>query len=95
MSIYEKIIPGNLVVFAMYEYDVILGIDWLAKHYANIDCAWKQVTLRPWEDAKVTFVVLRGNTLLPTISAIQARKLIASGDVFGIRCQDLGKEGRE
>lgn len=50
LSICGKIFPTNLVVFAMFGYDVILGMDWLAKHYANIDCTRKQVTLRLWGD---------------------------------------------
>jgi hypothetical protein len=80
LSICGKILPANLVVFAMFGYDVILGMDWLAKHHANIDCARKRVTLRPWGDTEVTFVGSRANTLLPVISAVQARKFIASGD---------------
>jgi hypothetical protein len=39
LSICGEILPANLVVFAMFGYDVILGMDWLAKHHANIDCA--------------------------------------------------------
>jgi hypothetical protein len=53
---------------------------WLIKHHANIDCARKRVTLRPWGSMEVTFIGSRANTLLPTISAIQARRLITSGD---------------
>lgn len=43
-SICVKITLESLVVFAMFKYNVILEMDWLAKHYANIDCARKQVT---------------------------------------------------
>jgi hypothetical protein len=80
LSICGKILPANLVVFAMFGYDVILGMDWLAKHHANIDCTRKRVTLRPWGDTEVIFVGSRANTLLLVISAVQARKFIVSGD---------------
>jgi hypothetical protein len=34
----DRVLPANLVVFQMLGFDVILGMDWLSKHYANIDC---------------------------------------------------------
>jgi hypothetical protein len=37
LSICGKILPANLVVFAMFSYNVVLGMDWLTKHHANID----------------------------------------------------------
>ena len=34
---------ANLLIMDMQEYDVILGMDWLAQHSAVIDCAKKRV----------------------------------------------------
>lgn len=79
LSICGKIHPKNLVVFTIFGSDIILGVDWLAKHHANIDCAGKSVTLRPWGDTEVAFVGSWANTLLPVISAVQAWKFIVSG----------------
>ena len=56
ISIYGRVLSINLVVLPMISYDVILGIDWLAKHLVIIDYAQKQVTLRPWGEGKVTYV---------------------------------------
>jgi hypothetical protein len=50
------------------------------RHSAIIDCALKQVTLMPWGEGKVTYVGSRARSLPPTISAVQARKLIIGGD---------------
>jgi hypothetical protein len=49
IAINVSILPANLVVLPLHGYDVILGMDWLAKHFASIDCARKLVTLKPWE----------------------------------------------
>jgi hypothetical protein len=38
ISIGRRILLANLVVFKMLGYDVILGMDWLSKHHASIDC---------------------------------------------------------
>jgi hypothetical protein len=80
ISIYGSVLPANLVVLSMFSYDVILRMDWLTKHSAVVDCALKQVTLTPWGEGKVTYVGSRARSLPPTISAVQARKLIIRGD---------------
>ena len=80
VSIYGRILPTNLVVLLMFSYDVILGMDWLMEYSAVINCAWKQVTLTPWGEGKMTYVGSRVRSLPPTISAVQARKLIIRGD---------------
>ena len=48
----EFSISGNtlcvdLIILKMHDYDVILGMDWLSKHYAKIDCKKNKVTFRP------------------------------------------------
>jgi hypothetical protein len=80
VSICGRVLPANLVVLPMFSYDVILRMDWLTKHSAIIDCILKQVTLMPWGEGKVTYVGTRARSLPPTISAMQARKLIIGGD---------------
>jgi hypothetical protein len=56
VSISRRVLPANLVVLLMFSYDVILGMDWLTKHSAVIDCALKRVTHMPWGEGKVTYV---------------------------------------
>ena len=36
--------PGDLVVLSMSEFDVILGMDWLSKHGATLDCVSRTIT---------------------------------------------------
>ena len=79
ISICGRVLPANLVVLPMFSYDVILGMDWLMRHSAVIDCTQKQVTLTPWGGGKMTYVGSRARSLPPTISAMRARKLIIGG----------------
>ena len=37
---------ANLVIFEMIGYDVILGMDWLSRHHAHINCQRKEITFR-------------------------------------------------
>jgi hypothetical protein len=41
VSICGRVLPANLVVLLIFSYDVILGMDWLMRHSAIIDCARK------------------------------------------------------
>jgi hypothetical protein len=79
VSICGRVLLANLVVLLMFSYDIILRMDWLTRHLAVIDCTRKQVMLTSWGEGKVTYVGLLARSLPPTISAVQARKLIIRG----------------
>jgi hypothetical protein len=42
-----NIMPANLVVFEMSGFDIILGMDWLSKYHACVDCFCKEIVFRP------------------------------------------------
>ncbi|KAA0056300.1 pol protein [Cucumis melo var. makuwa] len=77
-------IPGHvievtLLVLDMLDFDVILGMDWLAANHASIDCSRKEVTFNPPSMASFKFKG-EGSRLLPqVISAIRASKLLSQG----------------
>ena len=54
------------------EFDVILGIDWLSRHQAIVDCRRKRVTLRTPNDDEVIFIGKRSNHLSNVKSAATA-----------------------
>jgi len=70
---------SDLIEMPFRDYDIIMGMDWLARHHAMIDCRLKTVTfgLPQYGD-----VVIHGERqLLPSniISAALARKMIRKG----------------
>ena len=70
---------ANLIEIEMYNFDVILGMDWLTAHYAIIDCRKKHVCFSPPNVFSFEFQgTPRGWSIL-TIFALQAKKLIDSG----------------
>lgn len=79
MGIGERIFLANLIAFLVQGFDVILGMDWLAMHYASIDCAWKEVTFKLPKGETITFVGLQVWSLPPILSAVQPRKLALGG----------------
>uniref|UniRef100_A0A2N9IM06 CCHC-type domain-containing protein n=1 Tax=Fagus sylvatica TaxID=28930 RepID=A0A2N9IM06_FAGSY len=72
-------LEANLVLLDMYEFEVILGMDWLSTFHASIDCFGKKVVFRiPGQDE----FVFEGDHVVrppPLVSAMQAKRLLRKG----------------
>ncbi|KAL5561904.1 hypothetical protein UlMin_031651 [Ulmus minor] len=75
----EKELYVDLIVLDKYDYDVILGMDFLAKYNATIECRLRRVTFWPSEEEKFSFIGERHRKPKTVISAMEARKMISSG----------------
>ena len=42
----EVNLPADLIILDMHDFDVILGMDWLEKYYATMDCFSKTITFK-------------------------------------------------
>ena len=69
----------DLLPLVLLEFDVILGMDFLSKYHAKVDCFKKKVWLTKSDGVEVVFKGRR--RILPTcvISAVKARKLLSKG----------------
>lgn len=68
---------ADLIPFKLGEFDVILGMDWLTTHDAQIDCKNKKVILQSPEKVKVVFRGQRQAKQFLTI--MQAKRLMRQG----------------
>ncbi|XP_074336685.1 uncharacterized protein LOC141673855 [Apium graveolens] len=67
---------ASLIPFKLGEFDVILGMDWLSKNNAQIDCKNRRVRLQSGDQKKK--VVFRGNKKEEKfLSIAQAKKLLS------------------
>ena len=67
---------ADLIVLDIHDFDIILGMDWLAKHPATVDCYRKEVQFsQPWEP-EVIFCGERKILSTSLISVIQANKML-------------------
>ena len=85
----DKICPGckieiegcmfkvDLIPFKMGEFDVILGMDWLANCDATIECRKKQVRIRREGEKEIIFQGQKQSNKFLTV--IQAKKLLRHG----------------
>ncbi|XP_075096167.1 uncharacterized protein LOC142174278 [Nicotiana tabacum] len=76
--IQNLVFPADLLEMPFQDYDVIVGIDWLHRHHAVVDCRLKQVTFRT---PAHSHIVVQGERSLTSniISAVLARKMICQG----------------
>ena len=65
----------DLIELPVLEFDVILGIDWLDKYDANINCRTKSLVLKP-QGEEVIFQGDRSEVPTNLISAMKARRLL-------------------
>ncbi|KAL8117783.1 hypothetical protein AgCh_015616 [Apium graveolens] len=67
----------DLIPFKLGEFDVILGMDWLSKHDAQIDCRNKKVMVKTPDERIVMF---KGQKQVKKfLTMIQAKKLLRQG----------------
>ena len=70
---------GDLIKLSLRGFDVILGMDWLSRQQALVNCRMKRVTLRIPNEDEVTFIDESSNHLSNVISAAIARTMVRKG----------------
>ncbi|KAL5581770.1 hypothetical protein UlMin_014212 [Ulmus minor] len=69
----------DLIMLSLHDYDVILGMDFLSKYNATIECRHRRVVFRPTESDEFSYVGEGGRSHKVIISSMRARKLLSSG----------------
>ncbi|XP_075658997.1 uncharacterized protein LOC142628845 [Castanea sativa] len=72
-------ILANLVLLDMHDFDIILGMDWLASYNASVQCFEKKVVFRPPSESEFLFKALCLPFMPRVISCIQANRLLRKG----------------
>ena len=71
--------PADLIVFPLLELDIILGMDWLTRHRAVVNCYTKEVIFEVPGHDKVIFCGERQAVPGCLVSAMTAFRLIQEG----------------
>ena len=69
---YDRGFSANLRALPFHEFDLILGMDWLSKHRAIVDCDKKTLRLKCFDLSKVTVHGIQSGAVSNVISAMQA-----------------------
>ncbi|XP_052888037.1 uncharacterized protein LOC128296640 [Gossypium arboreum] len=83
LEVQGVVFSTDLMELSFEEFDIILGMDWLVKQRAKLDCAAKRMVLKSKEDEEVTVIGERRDYLSNVISMLRAEKLVRKGyEVF-------------
>ena len=77
--IHDREFSADLIALPFREFDLILGMDWLSKHQAIIDCDKKTIVLRCSNQSEVIVHGVRSSPMSNVISTMQGRRLLRKG----------------
>ncbi|XP_021754618.1 uncharacterized protein LOC110719944 [Chenopodium quinoa] len=93
LTISEVKFPSDLIAFDLKDLDVIVGMDWLGKYKAQIDCAARKVTLYGPAKTRVTYRKEGKSQEIRIISALQLHKCLKKGyPLFTCSLQEIRDE---
>ena len=67
------VLEANVIPLGMYDFDVILGMDWLSTHRASVNCFAKKIVFRKPRYPKLEFDSDRRILLTYMISTLKAK----------------------
>ncbi|KAH6784453.1 hypothetical protein C2S52_009412 [Perilla frutescens var. hirtella] len=79
LNIEDKSFKSDLYVIKIQDFDVILGMDWLASAHATIDCLGREIVFQPPGKQDTRIYGSRLGAKVPVISAMKAAKLLKEG----------------
>ena len=79
VEIDSKMYPTDLIELDVLDFDVILGMDWLSKNYASIDCHDKCVRFKSKENIEFVFQGERSEVLTRLVSVMKVKRLLDKG----------------
>ena len=72
LVIQNKNFPPDLIVLSIHDFDIVLGMDWLSKHRATLDCYKKEVRLVRLEEPGGIFRGIRREIAFSLINVMTA-----------------------
>ena len=70
---------SDLITLLFHEFYLILGMDWLSKHRAIVDCGQKTVVLTCFDQTEVIVRGIGSSVMSNVISTMQARRFMRKG----------------
>lgn len=80
ITIHQRVFRTNLVVLPLERHEVILGMDWLSKYFANIDCGRGRILFECAPTGPLLYQAIKPSPGVSLISALRAENQL-EGDV--------------
>ena len=75
----DRNLEVDLIAIQLQDFDVILGMDFLAKYNAKIDCRKRCIIFNPYGNEEFLYHGQLQSSVTRIVSAIKARKMLANG----------------
>ena len=75
IGVHDQVFLGDLIVLAIQDFDVLLGMNWLSRHYAQVDCRQKVISFEYPGQPVIVYRGVKPVVSTPMISIIHAEKL--------------------
>ena len=72
LMVHDREFLVHLIAFHFHEFDLILGMDWLSKHRAIVDCDKKIVLLKCSDLSEVIVQGIQSRPMSSVVSVMQA-----------------------
>ena len=83
-----------MILLDIHDFDVILGMDWLSRHHATVDCYRKEVRFCRPGQTEVVFYALRKTLTNSIMTAMKANKMLQNSYqgylAYAIKLRDNG-----
>ena len=79
LLVHDREFSVDLIALPFREFDLILGMDWLSKHWAIVDCDKKIVLLKCFDRSEVIVQGIRSESIPKVISTMEARRFLRKG----------------
>ena len=79
LLVHDREFSVDLIALPFHEFDLILGMDWLSKHRAIVDCDKKIILLKCSDLSEVTVQGIRSESIPKVISAMEAQRFLRKG----------------
>ncbi|XP_052181975.1 uncharacterized protein LOC127794769 [Diospyros lotus] len=92
IMVHDKELHRDLIILDIHDFDLILGIDWLSRHYAKVDCRCKVIHFELPQQPIITYRGIKPRSVTPMISVMKAKKLMRHGCEAYLAFVTMGKE---
>ena len=91
----STVYPADLLVVPLGQHEVILGMDWLSRYYAQLDYGRGRITLEESGQPSTTYYGICPSAGVSLVSALRVEKDLIEDEVYLVTLTTLGGELNE
>lgn len=82
IEILQNIFLANLLIIPLESYDIILGMDWLSRYKANLDCGRGKISFEGRDQPRLAYQGINPSLVVSFVSALRIEKELEDGEAY-------------